>query len=179
VKKSNKYIFVWCVLKIVDAAQMSQIYTVKETAKILGFSTNTVYKYLNEGRIRAARGDVEQGRFRIPHQSIEEFLHTRLPIDVLEHIEANEPEPDQQTITNETTAENFLSTVTSPTSLPVMVSRVIILFCLLGIITDIIMSPTISLLGQIIRIGLVGAFILLSYQNVGSKQFVDQTQVSQ
>jgi len=44
---------------------MPKTYTVKDIANLLGFSTNTVYKYLEEGKIKAARLGTE-GRFRIP-----------------------------------------------------------------------------------------------------------------
>lgn len=48
-------------------------YTVKEVAKLLGFSTNTVYKYLDDGSIQAVRlGD--EGRFRIPESEVERLL---------------------------------------------------------------------------------------------------------
>ena len=44
---------------------MPKTYTVKQVADALGFSTNTVYKYLEEGKIKAARLGKE-GRFKIP-----------------------------------------------------------------------------------------------------------------
>ncbi|MFC1654044.1 helix-turn-helix domain-containing protein [Patescibacteria group bacterium] len=146
---------------------MNQIYTVKETAKILGFSTNTVYKYLNEGRLRSARGDLEQGRFRIPHQAIEEFLGTELPIDIVDHVREPEPEPQPQSI-NHSTPQQHASAISTPSSLPSNVAKVLILFSLLAIIGDIITAPTISLFGQIIRISLVGVFILLTYQHINT-----------
>ena len=148
---------------------MNQIYTVKETAKILGFSTNTVYKYLNEGKLRASRGDEEGGRFRIPHEAVEEFLNTELPIDVLDHIDEKEEVEklkDQTYIPNQSIPSTTFST---STSLPMNVAKVLILFSLLAIIGDVILSPTISILGQIIRVSIVGVFILLTYQHVGKK----------
>ena len=53
-------------------------YTVKEVARLLGFSTNTVYKYLSEGKIKATRLGKE-GRFRIPGSEVTKFLGTPLP----------------------------------------------------------------------------------------------------
>lgn len=48
-------------------------YTVKEVAKLLGYSTNTIYKYLNEKSIKAVRlGD--EGRFKIPANEVERLL---------------------------------------------------------------------------------------------------------
>jgi len=52
------------------------IYTVKEVAKLLGFSTNTVYKYLDDGSIKAVRFGSE-GRFRIPAGEVERLLHKK------------------------------------------------------------------------------------------------------
>lgn len=46
--------------------------TVKEAAALLGFSTNSIYKFLNEKRIQAKR--IGKGRFRIPREEIERFL---------------------------------------------------------------------------------------------------------
>ena len=57
---------------------MPTYYTVKEAAKLLGVSTNTLYKYLLEGKIKASRGTAE-GRFRIPPKSLEDFLGSPLP----------------------------------------------------------------------------------------------------
>lgn len=51
-------------------------YTVKEVAKLLGFSTNTVYKYLDDGSIKAVRLG-EEGRFRIPESEVESLLQER------------------------------------------------------------------------------------------------------
>ena len=116
---------------------MNQIYTVKEASKILGFSTNTVYKYLSEGVIRASRGDQDGGRFRIPHEAIEEFLNTELPIDVLDHIQ--EKEEIEQLKEQQFTPQQSISatTLSAPSSLPANVAKVLILFSLLAIIGDI------------------------------------------
>jgi excisionase family DNA binding protein len=51
-------------------------YTVKEVANLLGFSTNTVYKYLDDGAIKAVRLGNE-GRFRIPWSEVARLLHER------------------------------------------------------------------------------------------------------
>src|SRR3972149_6731185 len=52
---------------------MKKTYTVKEVSDLLGFSTNTVYKYLDEGKIKATRLGKE-GRFRIQAQEVERLL---------------------------------------------------------------------------------------------------------
>lgn len=54
---------------------MSKTYTVKQVANTLGFSTNTVYKYLDEGKIKATRFGKE-GRFRIPEAEVIRLLGT-------------------------------------------------------------------------------------------------------
>ncbi|MDD4352716.1 MAG: cache domain-containing protein [Candidatus Gracilibacteria bacterium] len=51
-------------------------YTVKEVADLLGFSTNTVYKYLAGGGIKSVRLGLE-GRFRIPRNEVERLLQER------------------------------------------------------------------------------------------------------
>lgn len=52
---------------------MPRIYTVKEVADILGFSTNTIYAFLKEKRIKGVR--VGRGRFRIPEEELTRILH--------------------------------------------------------------------------------------------------------
>ncbi len=51
----------------------NRTYTVKQVARLLGFSTNTVYKYLDEGKIRATRLG-SSGRFRIPEEEVERLV---------------------------------------------------------------------------------------------------------
>lgn len=53
-----------------------KFYTVKQVAQALGFSTNTVYKYLDEGRIQATRLG-EEGRFRISETELLRLLGTK------------------------------------------------------------------------------------------------------
>ena len=48
-----------------------KIYTVKEAAKLLGYSTNTVYSYLKSGELKSVR--VGKGKIRIPASEIERF----------------------------------------------------------------------------------------------------------
>src|SRR3989344_5229600 len=55
---------------------MPKTYTVKQVAVALGFSTNTVYKYLDEGKIKATRLGTE-GRFRIPESEVTRLLGDR------------------------------------------------------------------------------------------------------
>lgn len=51
---------------------MKRFFTVKEAAESLGFSTNTVYKYLDEGKLKSKR--IGKGRFKIPYEQLEPFL---------------------------------------------------------------------------------------------------------
>lgn len=51
---------------------MSKTYTVKQVAEILGYSTNSIYTFLQEGRIKGIR--VGKGRFRIPEEEIQRIL---------------------------------------------------------------------------------------------------------
>ena len=50
-------------------------YTVKRAAELLGVSTNTLYKYLGEGKINALRFS-KRGRFRIPETELTRLLGT-------------------------------------------------------------------------------------------------------
>src|SRR3989338_866284 len=52
---------------------MSETYTVKQIAEILGYSTNSIYSFLKEGRIKGIR--LGRGRFRITEEELERVLH--------------------------------------------------------------------------------------------------------
>lgn len=52
---------------------MPKTYTVKDVANILGFSTNSIYTFLKEKRIKGVR--VGKGRFRIPEEELSRILH--------------------------------------------------------------------------------------------------------
>ncbi len=54
---------------------MSATYTVKQVAQILGYSTNSIYTFIKEKRIKAVR--VGKGRFRIPQSEIAHLLKTQ------------------------------------------------------------------------------------------------------
>lgn len=120
-----------------------ELYTVKKTAKIIGCSTNTLYKYLNEGRIKASRGTADQGRFRIPRASIEEFLGTAIT-----QTPAAAPTPNQR-------------------GLPILLVRFLIFLGLGLILADSLLSPSTSIIIQISRLTFVAIAILLAYQQGG------------
>lgn len=50
-------------------------YTVKQVAEILGYSTNSIYTFLKEKRIKGIR--VGRGRFRIPQSELDRLLQTK------------------------------------------------------------------------------------------------------
>ncbi|OGK47388.1 hypothetical protein A2963_04615 [Candidatus Roizmanbacteria bacterium RIFCSPLOWO2_01_FULL_40_13] len=52
---------------------MSETYTVKQVADILGFSTNSIYTFLKQGRLKGIR--VGKGRFRITEEELGRVLH--------------------------------------------------------------------------------------------------------
>lgn len=52
---------------------MPKTYTVNEVADILGYSTNSIYTFLKEKRIKGVR--VGKGRFRIPEEELSRILH--------------------------------------------------------------------------------------------------------
>jgi len=136
----------------------NNIYSVKQAAKILGLSTNTTYKYLNEGRIKAARGHI-RGTFIITAKALENFLGQKLPEDPL--LEA------QGTSTFATSsgfkdAEAIIEV--SPPTLATKVTRVLLTLCLVLIILDIILGKNFSPLSQFGRIALIAVVFLISYQ---------------
>lgn len=51
---------------------MAATYTVKQVAEILGYSTNSIYTFLKENRIKGVR--VGRGRFRIPQSELSRLL---------------------------------------------------------------------------------------------------------
>ena len=51
---------------------MAATYTVKQVANILGYSTNSIYTFLKEKRIKGVR--VGRGRFRIPQSELDRLL---------------------------------------------------------------------------------------------------------
>lgn len=51
---------------------MAATYTVKQVAEILGYSTNSIYSFLKEKRIKGVR--VGKGRFRIPQSELNRLL---------------------------------------------------------------------------------------------------------
>lgn len=65
---------------------MPTTYTVKDVAKILGFSTNSIYAFLKAGRIQGVR--MGKGRFRIPAEELARVMHlSKNP----QHIAVTEP----------------------------------------------------------------------------------------
>lgn len=54
---------------------MNKTYTVKQVAGILGYSTNSVYTFLKEGRIKGVR--IGKGRFRISQEELEKLLYLK------------------------------------------------------------------------------------------------------
>ena len=156
-----------------------KLYTVKEAAKIVGVSTNTLYKYLDEDRIHAARGSAIQGRFRIPEAALEEFLGVKL----------STPEPDPQIAevndsqTPEVSALNEAQTVQdvpvtmssdtvtrSSTRLPLRLARFLLILALVAILIDLFIAKSVSLPAVASRLFVVLIMILLSYQEGGYRR---------
>ncbi len=130
------------------------VYNVKQAAKILGLSTNTTYKYLNEGRIKASRGHL-RGTFIITHKALENFLGSPLPDNPLEsgNYDINPSSFDPEAVIE-----------VVPPSFTTKTARIILTICLLLIIADLIMSTNISVLSQSLRLSALAILILLSYQ---------------
>ncbi|MFA6081411.1 MAG: DNA-binding protein [Patescibacteria group bacterium] len=54
---------------------MGKTYTVKEVADILGYSTNSIYTFLKEGRITGIR--VGRGRYRVSQEELGKLFHLK------------------------------------------------------------------------------------------------------
>lgn len=72
---------------------MPQTYTVKEVADILGYSTNSIYTFLKEKRIKGIR--LGKGRFRIPQDELDRLLSSSgkkiQPISVVPNQPVSDP----------------------------------------------------------------------------------------
>ncbi len=55
-----------------NPAQPKRYYSVKEAANLLSVSTNTLYKYLDEGKIKGKR--IGKGRFKVPYKELLPYL---------------------------------------------------------------------------------------------------------
>lgn len=128
-----------------------KLYTVKKAAALIGCSTNTLYKYLNEGRLKASRGTLQQGRFRIPQSSIEQFLGTAIDESTAAKAQYAAPRPQTNT----------------PTKFPLRLTRALIVVGLLFLLVDIVISPAASMVTQISRSVFAAVMILLAYQEGG------------
>lgn len=135
----------------------NNIYNVRQAAKILGLSTNTTYKYLNEGRIKAARGHV-RGTFIITAKSLEDFLGTKLPTDPLHEADGTSTFSEN----NFHDAEAIIEV--APPTLATKVTRILISICLLLMIADLIFNKNFSPYAQLGRIALISVLFLVSYQ---------------
>ncbi len=59
---------------------MSKTYTVKQAAQILGYSTNSIYTFLKEKRIKGVR--LGRGRFRIPEEELNRLTRINRPAEI-------------------------------------------------------------------------------------------------
>ena len=148
-----------------------KLYTVKEAAKLVGVSTNTLYKYLDEDRIHAARGSAIQGRFRIPESALEEFLGVKLS-------EPTEPVGATFTVARDneiepTTLETHRQVQDLPLQkphLPTRLARVLLIFSLLAVLLDLFLAKSVSVPGMISRLLFLAIILLLAYQEGGYRK---------
>jgi len=140
---------------------MNTAYTVKQASKILNLSTNSVYKYLKTGDLKAIRTQ-PKGRFRIPQPSLEKFLgHKLSQSSALAPIASN----NQPLLSPNSTLSPDLIPLNQPiTDKSPKTIRFLLIFSLLLIILDLITTKSFSFLSQLIRIILAAIFIILAYQ---------------
>jgi excisionase family DNA binding protein len=60
---------------------MNNTYSVKQVADILGYSTNSIYSFLKEGRIIGIR--LGKGRYRVTQEELNKILHLKKTEDIL------------------------------------------------------------------------------------------------
>lgn len=150
---------------------MSRSYSVKEASLILGFSTNSIYKFLSEGRLRSNRGNSQTGRFKIPHASLEKFVGTPLLEEAVDQALA-EHTLDNTQIKKETgvpvtSALRTIEKLPEPppeTAISLKIVRGLILAGLTVILLDTLVSNDFSLFQQLLRLGLMAILIVLTYQ---------------
>lgn len=146
-----------------------KLYTVKEAAELVGVSTNTLYKYLDENKIKAARGSAIQGRFRIPQTALEEFLG--ISLSQPEKVEADSTsslaKPVTETIINPV-AESQVSP--SRSHLPLSIARFLLILALFAVLLDLVISHSVSLPSQISRLLFLFVMLLLAYQEGGYRR---------
>ena len=146
---------------------MKKILNVKQAAKILGVSTNTMHKYLNQGTVTAARGQ-GQGSFHIPVRSLELFLGSALSEETLAALEKENtlPEPGSPRIEAEA-PHVVVEPAETTTSLTTKVIRTLLIIGLVLVIADIATTTQFSFINQLTRIGAFAVLLLLSYQQGG------------
>lgn len=92
---------------------MAATYTVKDVAQILGYSTNSIYTFLKEKRIKGVR--VGKGRFRIPQEELNRLLETR-PQETIKTNVSNHSHPDSQQSTSLNESPSHNETFVLPSS---------------------------------------------------------------
>lgn len=123
---------------------MSATYTVKEVANILGFSTNSIYGFLKDGRIQGVR--MGKGRFRIPEQELARVLHL-----------SKKPQEEEVKQEPEITPAHFLTHIEAEDSLSLF-DWFIAGIALLTSFSTLLYSPSLSILRSI-GLGPILAFV--------------------
>ncbi len=84
---------------------MPTTYTVKEAARILGYSTNSIYTFLKEKRLKGIR--LGKGRFRIPQSEMDRLLSLNSKASL-----SPAPRSDKSALLNQTSEQIEYSTLT-------------------------------------------------------------------
>lgn len=162
------------VLEYCPTMNTPKLYTVKEAAKIVGVSTNTLYKYLDEDRIHAARGSALQGRFRIPESALEEFLGVKLstpePVPSGSDLAGSAQPRDIPSGEGQTLQDEQTTVSPTPSHLPTRLIRLLLVVALLAMLVDLLIARSVTLPTQLVRICFVALIILMSYQEGGFRR---------
>lgn len=140
---------------------MAAYYTVKQTSKILGFSTNSIYTFLEDGRLKGHRGNSELGRFKISHSSLEKFIGAPLSEEAVAVALENLGQSSMQ-VKKEFTIPDSPSSINQ--TLPLKVTRPLIIAGLLFLLLDLVITQDFSFTDQILRLIIMGILITLTYQ---------------
>ena len=123
-----------------NLARPKKFYTVKEASIILGFSTNSIYKFVDTNRLKSSRGNSIKGRIRITKKALEDFIGHEITDEQIEALLAPtrpRPKPQPRTVHAPTpVTEDPSPSHTFP--IPINITRGLIILSLIFILADLI-----------------------------------------
>src|SRR3990172_7136638 len=171
---------------------MSETYTVKQVAELLGYSTNSIYSFLKEGRIKRVR--VGLGRFRITQEELNRVLHlSKKPLTkIAEPVVATQPAATRAEIHFDVTSlfdwfmgstsiligfslflyNRYFSTVELSQRQWIFPVQVTLILAGLGVIlTDLFINKKIKIWHRVFLLILMLVYLLMSFQKFRSEDW--------